>query len=195
MKQVKNLLVIVDVINGFVSEGALADTKIQNIISPIQDIISQFIRDDQPIVAFRDCHTMDSQEFDSFPPHCVLGSGEEELASGIIEYQDHFIVMDKNSTSGFVLPEFMEYIQTLHDLENIIVVGCCTDICIMNLAIPLKNYYNQINKPMNIITPINATDTYHIPDIHDRDEWNSMAHRFMLQAGIIVPKTLTKEHY
>ena len=29
------------------------------------------------------------------------------------------------------------------NVEEIEVVGCCTDICVLNLALPLKNYFNQ----------------------------------------------------
>jgi hypothetical protein len=58
----------------------------------------------------------------------------------------------------------------------------------MNLAIPLKNYFNQINKNAKVIVPQNAVETYNIPDVHPRDEWNNMAFKFMAQAGVELVK-------
>ena len=82
----------------------------------------------------------------------------------------------------------------MKNLTELVITGCCTDICIMNLAIPLKNFFNQINRNVNIIVPENAVDTYNIPGVHDRDEWNEMAFRFMKQAGIQVVKKLERKY-
>lgn len=180
----KEILIIVDVVNGFIKEGNLADPKIANIIPNIESLAKSFIEDKKDVIAFRDCHTLDSPELEAFPEHCILGSGEEELVDELKALQDDFMMFDKNATSAFVVKEFMDYIESLDDLERVIIVGCCTDICIMNLAIPLKNHFNHINKKVDIIVPKDSVDTYHIEGIHDRDEWNEMAYRFMLQAGV-----------
>lgn len=188
MKHQTKLLVIVDVINGFVHDGALADPDTAHIIPKIEQLAQTFIKEGQPIVAFRDCHTPDSVEFESFPPHCVIGTGQEELVPELKALEHHFIVMDKNATSGFVLPEFMALINDMPNLKEVVIVGLCTDICVLNLAIPLKNHYNQYDLMVDVIAPIALCDTFHIEGHHDRDEWNRMAHRFMEQAGVSVPQ-------
>ena len=36
-------------------------------------------------------------------------------------------------------------------LKEIVICGCCTDICVINLAIPLDNYFDEFNKDIDII--------------------------------------------
>lgn len=186
MKKTEDILIIVDVVNGFIKEGSLSDPKIARIIPEIERLSHDYIKDNKEIIAFRDCHTLESPELEAFPEHCIIGSGEEELVDELKALQDNYTIYDKNATSGFVVKEFMDQINAMDDLKRVVIVGCCTDICILNLAIPLKNHFNHINKNVDIVVPKNAVDTYHIEDVHDRDEWNDMAYRFMLQAGVKV---------
>ena len=74
-------------------------------------------------------------------------------------------------------------------LKQIIITGCCTDICILNFAIALRNFLDELNIDIEIIVPINAVETYHIPSIHDRQEYNERAYKVMEDGGI----TLVKE--
>ena len=182
MKQ--KLLIIVDMVNGFINEGALADAGISKIIPEIVRLANRFIADGNPVIAFRDCHTADSPELENFPAHCIQGTSEAELVDELKAIQNKFVVLGKNSTSGFFAPGFMEIINGMQELKEVVITGCCTDICILNLAIPLKNYFNQTDKKIDVIVPKNAVETYNIPAVHEREEWNAMAFRFMAQAGV-----------
>lgn len=190
---VKSGLIIVDMINGFVEEGVLADPNIGNITGEIERLVQVYLENNDKVIAFKDCHTLESPELLTFPEHCLKGTREVELVDDLRKYENKFIVFEKNSTSGFVVPEFLEYITQMKNLTELVITGCCTDICIMNLAIPLKNFFNQINKNVEIIVPENAVDTYNIPGVHDRDEWNDMSFRFMKQAGVKVVKKLERK--
>lgn len=177
-------LIIVDMINGFIESGNLADKAIDKITPEIVRLAKVFLNKGKKVIAFKDCHNINSSEFDNFPPHCVKGTGEEELINELRNMENDFIVFEKNSTNGFFSEGFADYIS--ENSERIIVTGCCTDICVMNLAITLKNYFNQNNKNVEIIVPKNAVETYNIPNIHEREKWNEMAIMFMMQAGIKV---------
>ena len=90
----------------------------------------------------------------------------------------------KNSTSGFVTEEFQKYLkENEKNLEEIIITGCCTDICIINFAIPLKNYINEHNLNISVVVPKNAVETYDAPN-HNREEYNEMSFKLMEQSGI-----------
>jgi len=191
---VRNGLIIVDMINGFVKEGTLADPNIAGIIPEIERLALMYLENEDKVFAFKDCHTLDSPELNNFPVHCMKGTNEVELVDELRKYEDQFTVFEKNSTSGIFVPEFFDYIKKMKNLTELVITGCCTDICIMNLAIPLKNFFNQINRNVNIIVPENAVDTYNITGVHDRDEWNEMAFRFMKQAGIQVVKKLERKY-
>ena len=67
-------------------------------------------------------------------------------------------------------------------LRRIIVTGCCTDICIMNLVIPLINYFDEQNRDVEVVVQTDAVETYNAPN-HNREEYNEMALKLMKQAG------------
>jgi len=46
-----------------------------------------------------------------------------------------------------------------------------------------KNYFNQENKNIEIIVPKNAVETFN-SDAHNRDEYNEIAFKLLVQAGI-----------
>ncbi len=188
LEVVKRGLIIVDMVNGFVKEGALADPTIKEIIDENVRLAKEFMESEDPVMAFRDAHTAESTEFDSFPPHCLEGSAESELIDELKELGDYIKVINKNSTSGMFAPGFVDYINSMGKLSEVVITGCCTDICIINLAIPLKNFFNQANKAIEVIVPENAVATYHIDDVHDRDQYTDMSFKLMAQAGIKLVK-------
>ncbi len=181
-------LIIVDMINGFIKEGALADPTIKSIIGENVRLAKEFIMNEDPIIVFRDVHTPTSTEFESFPSHCLLGSDEIELIDELKELNDNLKIIDKNSTSGIFAPGFMDYINSMSQLSEVVITGCCTDICVLNLAIPLKNFFNQVNKSVEVIVPENAVATYHSNDVHDRNQYTEIAFQLMEQSGIKLVK-------
>lgn len=64
----------------------------------------------------------------------------------------------------------------MSNLREIVGVGCCTDICVLNLLIPLKNYFNEIDKEMYIFAVKNGIETYNIPGIHEAEYYNKIAY-------------------
>ena len=83
---------------------------------------------------------------------------------------------------------FKEYIDNLKNLKKIILSGCCTDICVMNLALDLQNYFDENNKNIDIIVPKDVVETYSGPN-HNREEYNEIAFKIMNNAGIKLVKT------
>ena len=182
----KKLLVVVDMINGFINEGALADKYINHITENIISKIEEFKDKNCDIVTLQDAHSANSQEFKYFPSHCVIGSSEAELIPELKPYKNNMKLIRKNSTSGFMAKEFVNYLNDrIDNLDEIVIVGCCTDICIINLAIPLKNYLNENNQNIEITVPSNCVETYN-SNVHNRKEYNEMSFKLMKQNGINV---------
>lgn len=185
----ERMLIVVDMIGGFIREGALSDKGIEAIIPKTVHLVEQALKRGDSVIAFRDCHKMDSPEFASFPPHCLEGSAESELIDELKPFEKHMTVLLKNSTSGFVVPEFRALIENMEELREVVVIGCCTDICILGLALPLKNYFNEMGRVVEVIVPQNAVETYDLPE-HPRAQYNEMAFLLLKQAGIKVPDEL-----
>ena len=76
------------------------------------------------------------------------------------------------------------------NLKRVIIVGCCTDICIQNFAIALRNFFDELNMDIDIIVPKNAVETFHIPKVHEREENNERAYILMENTGIKLVKSL-----
>ncbi len=179
----KKLLVVVDMVNGFVVHGNMADPKIGHIVPECERLVKEFLEKGYQVVYITDCHKENCNEFLKFPVHCVEGTDESEVVDALKKYEDKVIVIKKNSTSAMFAPGFMDIINQMTDLEEVVIIGCCTDICVQNLAIPLANYFDEGDRQVKITVPVNAVETYDAP-YHPKDEYNEMAFKFMKQTGI-----------
>jgi len=163
----------------------MADPKIQNIVPESKRLVQEFIQNDDPVLFIKDCHEKNAAEFNRFPVHCVKGTREAEMVDELKSFENEVIVFEKNSTSAMFAKNFVNTIDQMEKLEEVVIIGCCTDICVMNLAIPLRNYFDEVNRDIKIVVPKNAVETYDAP-YHAKDEYNVMAFKFMIQAGIEV---------
>ncbi len=172
---------IIDMINGFCKEGALSDKRILKITSNIDELIKQ--KKDASIYVVEDGHQDNSTEFKNFPKHCLLGTSESET---IDELQYVFALdnfkkkVKKNSVNAFYA--LFDEIKKMSDTKHYI-VGCCTDICIINFALSLKTYFNEQNIDNEVIVLKDCTETYD-SDGHEADKYNKDAYLIMETSGI-----------
>ena len=178
-------LFIVDINNGFAKGGALYSPRIENLINPIVNFVKSVSKDIKSIVAFTDYHTKESLELLSYPTHCIENTIECEIVDELKSI-DNIKIVKKNSTNGFFALNNL----TFDNTDNIIIIGDCTDICIYQLAITLKSYFNQNNINKNIIVPINLVDTYNIDNVHPAELLNIVFLNSMIQNGIEVVKEI-----
>ena len=66
-------------------------------------------------------------------------------------------------------------------------VGCCSDICVLNLVLPLVNYFDEHDLEIEVEVKEDLIETYDSP-IHNRDEYNQMAKILMKQVGAKLSK-------
>ena len=184
LEKIEKLLINVDMVNGFVKQGGMADSYIQHIIPENIKLMEQVKKSKNQIIAIiKDTHKKQCREFKRYPEHCVEGTNESELISELQEFEEGALVYKKNSTSTIYAPKFLEDIDKMINLKEVTIIGCRTDICIINLAIPLQNYFDQQDRNVLITIPTKAVETYDAPN-HNRDEYNEMAFKLMKQAGI-----------
>ena len=181
----KTALFIVDMNNGFAKEGNLSSPRVEKIIKPISEFGKSISSKINKIVAFTDTHNEDSVELKSYPTHCLKGDKESEVVKEILSI-DNIDILEKNSTNGFFVIDIEKY----KHLDNFIVVGCCTDICVYQFVVTLKTYFNQNNLDKNIIVPMDLVETYDIDMIHSGDFLNTIFLNSMIQNGINVVKKI-----
>ncbi len=181
----RTMLFIVDMNNGFAKQGELYSERIEKLINPITELSEFLIKNGCKITAFTDCHDSESIELRSYPKHCLSNDIESEVVDEIKSIKGINII-PKNSTNGFFCLEDKNF----KEIDDIIIVGDCTDICIYQLAVTLKAYFNQYNIDKNIIVPIDLVDTYNINNIHNAEIMNIVFLNSMIQNGIQVVKKL-----
>lgn len=184
LSKITKLVINVDTIKGFLEKGNMADKGIQRIISKQIVILEQAEKEENTATIFVvEWHDENSVEFLRYPLHCVQGTPEVEVVDQLKRFFNNAYLFRKNSTSAIFAQGFMDFIKLMPNLKEVVIIGCCTDICVMNLAIPLKNYFDEVNMNVTVIVPKDAVDTYDAPN-HNREEYNEMAFKFMVQAGI-----------
>lgn len=158
----KTALFVVDMVVGFVYSGALSSPRVASIVNNISELNTKTVGYNK--VFFLDTHEQDSQEFNYFPAHCITGTEEAELIKELKTKESegaktYYVV--KNSTNGFHSKGFQEWLKEYeNEVDNYIITGCVTDICILQFALSLKSYFNENNKNKRVIVPMNSVETY-----------------------------------
>lgn len=176
------IVFVVDMINGFAKEGALSDKDILKIVPDIKKLLDNV----HPSIFICDSHDLNSREFQAFPLHCIKNTDESKVIDELKTYAKNIIY--KNSTNAFVSEGIQAFIKDeLSSYQDLVIVGCCTDICIMQFALCMNTYLNQNEMhDKRVIVPINMVETFHIPNTHDSMKWNEVACDLMLANAISV---------
>lgn len=177
-------LVIIDEVNGFCTVGAgnLApqrdDVQITNMVNNTDALARECLDRRFPVLSFLDTHEPGVPE-PPYPPHCVRGTGEENLVPELTWLADHpdVTIIRKDCINGLVgsieiAPKghglshnrCIDWIN-LHGLEDLLVVGICTDICVMDFVLTILSVRNHGMSPSlkNIVVVEEACATYDLP--------------------------------
>lgn len=192
LKELKRLLIVVDMVKGFKEKGNMAITDVDYIDSEVVELVREFLRYGDDVISIQEGHTENSQEFKDFPRHCILGTEEAELIDCLKPFEKRMKVIRKNSTCGYVTKEFQEYLENKQNFMEVVIVGVCLDICVINMAIPLKMYLNEHNIDCPVIVPMNAVETFDSPN-HNREEYKVLAKKMLNLNGIRTPDNYYKE--
>ena len=194
LERVENLLVVVDVINGFIREGNMKDSYIAHIIPGIEELVKKYIeKNNSEVFYIRDCHKKDSIEFKKFPLHCLENTSESEVVDELKLYENKVRTYLKNSTSALFAKGLLQDISRMDNLKNVLVVGCCSDICIINFVLPLVNYFDELNKLVEVEVREDLIETYNSLN-HNRDEYNKITKMLLKQAGVKISKSEVREN-
>lgn len=184
---IKEAVYIVDMNNGFCEKGNLACPDIKEIVPNIKKLIKDVYDRNGGIFFVNDAHKENSVELKRYPEHCIsdyekaiINEFTEEMAMAKGFYE-------KNSTCALFAPMMMFDIKFMKKLEKVYITGCCTDICIINFAIPLRNLFDEMNRDVKIIVPKNCVSTFDA-DGHNKEIISNMAFSFMKNNGVNCPE-------
>lgn len=187
----KTVIVVVDMVNGFVHQGLLYSPRILTIIDSISGLLKR--ADGYKKIFFLDRHSESSPELKTYGIHALKDSSEDELIPELMELamDDHAELIYKNSTNGFHAPEFKVWLEENEELiENYVVVGCEADICVAHFATTMRTYFNEKNLSRRIIVPIDGVETYDY-GTHDGDLTKVISLWEMKLNGIEIADSIT----
>lgn len=132
----KNVLVVVDMQKDFI-DGALGTKEAVAIVDNVAEAIRSF---DGEVIFTRDTHFdnyMETQEGRNLPvPHCIKGTEGWQIDKKLESLRtDDMKVFDK-LTFGSV--DLAAYLKENKELEQVTLVGLCTDICVISNALLIK---------------------------------------------------------
>lgn len=174
------VVVNIDTVNGYFKKGSMASSRLNAIIPNLIRVNEYYL--DSPKIFFTDAHTTQSEEFETYPPHCV-DKYEQEVISELESFAEVGEIIPKNSTNGFFCKQYLAWLAKHKEIENIIIIGACTDTSVLQFALAHRAYWNENNNNNRIIVIENAVQTYH-DDIHNGDLMHNFALFNMYMNGI-----------
>lgn len=159
------ILVVVDMQNDFIT-GALGTPEAQAIVPQVQTFIRRWLEERRGELYFtRDTHHgdyLDTQEGRSLPVvHCVEDTPGWEICDELAEYAADVPVFDKPTFGSQDLAEYLQ--ESGCEPEEIVLVGLCTDICVISNAMLLKAFF-----PEAVVTVVEECCAGVTPESHKR---------------------------
>ncbi|MCQ2416667.1 MAG: cysteine hydrolase [Oscillospiraceae bacterium] len=146
-------LIVIDMQKDFTT-GALGNPETAAVVKPVADYIRSFRsqESDGAVIATMDTHFenyMETQEGRHLPvPHCIRNTEGWALEEAVAEAMgEQAVILEKKTFGAIHLPEQLQ--KYADQLQEIQMVGVCTDICVISNAMILKAAFPEV--PIRII--------------------------------------------
>ncbi len=167
MRNMANIVLVVDMLRGFYDIGNLANPRMARIIPNVAKLLDRKTKEGWKIIFLADNHEKCDAELKLFPPHCLRGTEEAEIIKEFRQFAiSSAIVIRKNTYSGF-FGTLLGNKLAQEKPKIVVVVGVCTDICIFFTAYDLTRF------GYNVVVPRDAVETYSAFE-HDAEEINKV---------------------
>jgi nicotinamidase/pyrazinamidase len=161
------VIIVVDVLNGFCRFGNLSSPRLGSVVPAIREYLARELKAGARAVFLVDTHTPDDPEFLMFPPHCIEGSGEDEIVDELKEFAQRSVVLRKRRYSGFFGTDLERVLADMAP-DEVEVVGVCTDICVLHTVAGLRA------RGYEVLVRRDLVETYDAPG-HVAEEFNRFA--------------------
>ncbi len=157
----------VDLLVGFCSEGPLAGPRVGRLAPRIADFFQCAHRAGiRHFLLAQDSHPPDAPEFREFGPHCITGTREAETVAELLAlpFAADFVVFPKRSLSSTEATGLSAWLAERPEIQRVVIVGDCTDLCIYQAAMPLRLAANARGDwEFEVVVPADCVDTYDAP--------------------------------
>lgn len=134
----KKTLIVIDMQNDFI-DGALGTPEAQAIVPNVKKKIEEYRARGDEIIFTKDTHFgnyLETNEGKHLPvKHCIMNTNGWQISDELND--DKYVHIHKESFGWRHWSDF--------DLEEVELVGLCTDICVVSNALILKAQFPEIN--------------------------------------------------
>lgn len=163
----RKTIIVIDMLVGFARHGNLCSPRYGPLVTRLRDHLEAEEAAGAALVFVADEHAPDDPEFRMFPPHCVAGSGEEEVVPELAELARRGTLVRKHTFSGLRGTALDEVLARLAP-DVVEVAGVCTDICVLHTVHDLRV------RGYEVVVRRDLVETYDGPE-HDAEEFNRFA--------------------
>ncbi|MCD6309406.1 MAG: cysteine hydrolase [Candidatus Eremiobacteraeota bacterium] len=144
-------LIVVDMINDFIDPGGAlyCGDDARKIIPAIKREIDNAHERGIPVIFVNDRHSPDDREFELFPPHSIEDTAGSEIIPEIKTRQEDYIIY-KNRYSAFFNTGLEDILKKL-DINHLIIVGVCTNICVLYTSEDAWNLGYSVEIPVDAV--------------------------------------------
>ena len=159
----QKILIVVDMQNDFI-DGALGTPEAVAILPNVKNKIETF---DGQVIFTRDTHTddyMNTAEGKNLPvPHCIKDTHGWQIADALLPYTKDAIIIDKPTFGSIALAELLQKEDQNKAIDEVTLIGLCTDICVISNAMLAKAALPEITVSVDASCCAGVT-----PESHDR---------------------------
>lgn len=144
----KDAVIVVDMLKGFLVPGypLYSGPDCEAVIPTVRKVLDRFPPETTIFVC--DNHEEDDPEFKVWPKHCLKGSVESEIVEELKSYDG--IVVPKTRFSAFYGTNLDRILSDMHP-DKVVVVGVCTDICVLHTVADLRNRNYTVEIPRECV--------------------------------------------
>ncbi|TLM67172.1 MAG: cysteine hydrolase [Deltaproteobacteria bacterium] len=155
----REALLVIDMLNDFVREGApLEVTAARAILPALRARLDAARAGGVPVIYICDAHRADDPEFArmGWPPHAIKGTTGAEVVAELAPLETDPVI-EKTAYSGFHHTGLDGILQAL-GVGRLVLTGCVTNICIHYTAYDAVIRGYQVVVPADCVAPLDPDD-------------------------------------
>lgn len=163
-EQTKKALIVVDVQNDFCPGGSLAVPNGDEVVAPLNKLMTEFLERGEPVFKTRDWHPAKTKHFavygGTWPVHCVQGTHGAEFHPDLIADPRVTIISKgmNEGVDGYSGFDGTNLAQTLRDkgVEEVWVGGLATDYCVKHTVLDALREGFKVKALADAMRPVNV---------------------------------------
>ncbi|HHX94614.1 MAG TPA: cysteine hydrolase [Clostridia bacterium] len=153
----KKAVLVIDMLVDFIYFlGALyVGDEPARVVFPIADLLERERAEGTKIIYVCDRHKREDAEFKMFPPHCIEGTKGAGIVSEL-KPQEGDLIIYKRRYSAFSGTD-LDITLREHGINELVLVGVCTNICVLYTAADARNLNYSVSVPKNCVASFDSS--------------------------------------